>query len=516
MTTESGSETETGTGDGTEIETHDLLVLGGGTGNVVAAAAADAGMDVALVERGPLGGTCLNRGCNPSKQLIHRADLAETVEAATDLGIEAEVTGVDFGSITDAVTRDVTEVAERKAEEARGRENLTLYRGEGAFVDDRAVSVELEEATATEGHERDAGESVRLEGDRVVLAGGSRPVVPDIDGLDEVGYLTSDDALRLDERPDRLIVVGGGYIAAEMGHFYGALGTDVVVVGHADTMLPREDEAVAEFFTETYAEKNELHTGYEVTEVESLDAGGDGSDGAGAGDGDGDAGATIRARAESDDGDELTVAGDALLIAAGRGPNTDERGWNVEDGTSVGTDDGGFVEVDERLRTSVDDVWAIGDVADNYMFKHSGDKEAAYAVRNAVHDEGAEVEYPGMAHAVFGSPQVGSQGHTESELAEADVAYEVGTAEYSDHPLGKLLRPEGGFAKVLVGEDDELLGCHVVGPEASTLVHEANTLVAAGGDARDLARTIHVHPALSELVQQAVREVVDDVGASGL
>lgn len=482
-------------------ETHDLLVLGGGTGNIVAAEASDAGTDVALIERGPLGGTCLNRGCNPSKQLIHRADLAETVEAANDLGIDAEVNGVAFASITHAVTRDVTEVAERKAEEARSRENLTLYRGEGAFVDDRAVSVELDEATDTEDHEHEVGESVRVEADRVVLAGGSRPVVPDIDGLDEVEYLTSDDALRLDEQPNRLIVVGSGYIAAEIGHFYGALGTEVVVVGHADRMLPREDREVAEIFTETYAERNELHTGYEVTEVESL---ADADD------------ATIRAHAESDDGDELTVEGDALLIAAGRGPNTDETGWNVEDGTKIETDDRGFVEVDERLRTSVEDVWAIGDVADNYMFKHSGDKEAAYAVRNAVHDEGAAVEYPGMAHAVFGAPQVGSQGHTESELAEADVEYEVGTAEYADHPLGKLLQPRGGFAKVLVGEEDELLGCHVVGPEASTLVHEANTLVAAGGDARDLARTIHVHPALSEIVQQAVREVVDDVGGSGL
>ncbi|MFC4358489.1 dihydrolipoyl dehydrogenase family protein [Halobium salinum] len=501
MTTEAG----TRPGPETETETHDLLVLGGGTGNIVAAEAAEAGLDVALVEKGPLGGTCLNRGCNPSKQLIHRADLVEAVEAAGELGVDASVEGVDFADITRTVTEDVTEVAERKAEEARERESLTLYRGEGRFVDERAVAVELDEATETEGHRRDAGESVRVAADRVVLAGGSRPVVPDVDGLDEVDYLTSDDALRLEARPDRLVVVGGGYIAAEMGHFYAAMGTEVVVVGHGDHLLPREDEAVSEFFTDAFAdgENREVHTGYRVEAVEASDGDSDGDD------------RTVTAHAESDDGDELAVDGDALLLAVGRRPNTDADGWAV-DAASIETDDDGFVMVDERLRTSVDGVWAIGDVADNYNFKHSGDKEAAYAVKNAVHGEGAKVEFPGMAHAVFGSPQVGSLGRTASELDEDGVEYEVGRAEYSGHPLGKLLQPEGGFVKALVGADEEVLGCHVVGPEGSTLIHEVNTAVASGGDARDVAETIHVHPALSELVQSAFRDALGDVGVSGL
>ncbi|MFC6726428.1 FAD-dependent oxidoreductase, partial [Halobium palmae] len=267
----------------------------------------------------------------------------------------------------------------------------------------------------------------------------------------------------------RLVVVGGGYIAAEMGYFYGAMGSEVVVVGHADRLLAREDREVAEFFTDSFAgrEHHEVHTGYEVVEVEEVDGEG------------GEADERLTVHAEADDGEELTVEGDALLLAVGRRPNTDAEGWDVEAG-GVAVDDDGFLETDDRLRASVDGVWAVGDVAGNYMFKHSGDQEAAYAVRNAVRDEGASVEYPGMAHAVFGSPQVGSHGKTESELESEGVEYEVGRAEYSSHPLGKLLEPEGGFAKVLVGSGEAVLGCHVVGPEASTLIHEVNAAVSAG------------------------------------
>jgi len=158
------------------------------------------------------------------------------------------------------------------------------------------------------------------------------------------------------------------------------------------------------------------------------------------------------------------------------------------------------VETDDYLETSVDGVWAIGDVAGNYMFKHSGDKEGEYVVENAIRGNHEPVEYPGMAHAIFGSPQLASLGKPESKLDEG-VAYTVGTREYDDVPLGSAMQADHGFAKVLVGQDDEVLGVHVVGPDASTLIHEVSTAVAAGADARGIAETIHVHPALSEVVQ---------------
>ncbi|MFC4447757.1 dihydrolipoyl dehydrogenase family protein [Halorussus aquaticus] len=462
----------------------DIIVLGGGTGNVVASAAAEEGLDVALVERGRLGGTCLNRGCNPSKKLIHRADVAEVVRHAGSLGVETSVESVAFADIVDEVNAEITAAAESKAERARKNDRITFYQTEGRFVDERTVEVD-----SGEGSETGDGDTERLTAERVVLAGGSRPRIPDsIEGTDEVGFLTSADALALRERPDRLVVVGGGYIAAEMGHFFGEMGTDVAVVGHADRLVDREDRDVAEFVTDAYAERHEVHTGYEVTELAEDGEAGDGAE-------------SKLVRAEYEDGDEIELRADEVLIATGRKPNSDS--WNVE-AAGIDTDEKGFVETDGYLETSADGVWAIGDIAGNYMFKHSGDKEAEYAVRNAVRGERASVEYPGMAHAIFGSPQVGSLGKTEGELDRDD--YEVGTFEYDRTALGSALA-EDGFAKAISAPDGEVLGFHVVGPHASMLVHEVATAVAAGGDADAIAETIHVHPALSEVVQGAFREV---------
>ena len=471
----------------------DLLVLGGGTGNVVASAAAEEGLDVALVERDRLGGTCLNRGCNPSKKLIHRADVAETVRRAESLGVEASVEDVAFADVVDDVNAKITAEAESKAEAARESDRMTFYRAEGRFVDERTVEVDVGEGSGHEGGTEpgDGAESgsVEISAERVVFAGGSRPMIPDsIDGTDEVDFLTSADALRLRERPDRLVIAGGGYIAVELGHFFGAMGTDVAIAGHGDVLLGREDRDVAEFVTDAYAERHEVHTGYEVTELADSEGEGDVSHG------------EKLVRAESDDGEELELRGDEVLLATGRRPNADA--WNAA-AAGVDTDEKGFVETDEHLETSADGVWAIGDVAGNYMFKHSGDREAEYAVRNAVRGERASVEYPGMAHAVFGSPQVGSLGQTEGDLDRDE--YDVGTFAYDDTALGSAL-VEDGFAKTIAAPDGELLGFHVVGPHASMLVHEVATAVAAGADADRVAETIHVHPALSEVVQGAFRE----------
>jgi dihydrolipoamide dehydrogenase len=460
----------------------DLVVLGGGTGNIVASAAADTGQHVALVERERLGGTCLNRGCNPSKKLIHRADVAESVRNAAEIGIDASIQGVAFESIVADVTATITEAAEAKVERARDHDHLTLYQCEGRFVDERTVEVD------ENGHGDD-----RITGETVVLAGGSRPLIPDsIDGTDETPFLTSAEALRLSACPDRLVVVGGGYIAVEMVHFFGQMGADVTIVGSGDVLADREDREIAERLTGAYQKKHDLHLGYRAGAIREDD------------------GERV-VTAQSEDGDEIEVAGDRILIATGRQPNSDL--WNVS-AAGIDTDEKGFVGTDEYLRTSVDGVYAIGDIAGNYMFKHSGDKEAEYVVENVVYGDESPVEYPGMAHAIFGSPQVGSLGKTEEELDE-DVEYRVGRCAYDDTALGAALHDEGGFAKVLVGADGEILGCHVVGPEASTLLHEVSTAVAAGADAETLAETIHVHPALSEVVQGAFRDAVD-VAPSGV
>jgi len=461
------------------MKEYDLIVLGGGTGNIVASEATEEGLNVALVERDRLGGTCLNRGCNPSKRLIHSANVAETVRNADRFGVDASIDDVAFEDIVNGVAETMAKVAEAKAERARENDRLTFYQAEGRFVDEHTVEVSGDDGTGGK----------RISADRIVFAGGSRPLIPDsIDGTDRVNFLTSAEALTGDigGLPDRLVVVGGGYIAVEMSHFFSQMGSDVTIVGHGEMLVDREDADIAQQVTDAYREEHDLRLGYTVTEMA-------------------DDGGAKRVTAESESGEEIDVSGDELLVATGRQPNSDL--WNVS-AAGIETDEKGFVETDEYLRTSVDGVWAIGDIAGNYMFKHSGDKEAEYVVENAVRGNEREVTYPGMAHAIFGSPEIGSLGKTEGEIAD-DVEYEVGTFAYDDQALGAALDNKGGFAKAIVDEDGEILGVHVVGPEASALIHEVSTAVAAGADATTVAETIHVHPALSEVVQGAFRRVTD-------
>ncbi|MFQ3293575.1 MAG: mycothione reductase, partial [Natrialbaceae archaeon] len=416
----------------------DVVVIGGGTGNAVAAAAAEAGEDTALVEPGPLGGTCLNRGCNPSKMLIQRANVAETVRDAGRFGIDASIDGIDFEGFVDEVELTLSGIAEDMAARYRETDGLTLYREPATVVDERTLTVGDEEIT----------------GDRIVVAVGSRPVVPPIDGVDEVDVLTSENALYLDERPESLVIVGGGYIAAELGYFFEAMGTDVRIVQSHETLLPREDPEVAEAFTEIAEERHVVYTGRRGTAVAPAS--------------DSDEGVVVTATA--DDGDEVEVAGDRLLLAVGRRPNSDTLDL---DAVGIETDDRGFVETNEYLETTAENVWAMGDVAGNFLFKHSGDYEGRVVVDNAVHGRRRPVDFTAVPHAVFAEPQIGGVGATESDLDAEDREYVVGKASFADTAMGRAKKLDTGFAKVLAESDGTLLGCHVIGHEASTLVHEA-------------------------------------------
>ena len=445
---------------------YDVLVVGGGTGNNVAAAAADAGLETALVEKGPLGGTCLNRGCNPSKMLIQAATAANHVREAGKFHVDATLDGIDFAAVVDGMDETLSALADGMEADYREKEGLTIYDDEAEFVNERTVEV--------------GGE--RVSGERVVVAAGSRPLVPPIDGLDKVDYLTSTDALYLREQPDSLVVMGGGYIAVELGYFFESMGTDVTVIEMMDSLVPREDPEVAEAFTDIARGRHEVYTGHRVTAVEP--------------DGDG-----VRVHAETEGGETVAVEGDELLVALGRRPNTDT--LNVE-AAGIGTDGDGFVVTDDQLRTSADNVWAQGDIADNAMFKHSGDHETEVTVANVVHEEGATAEFTAMPHAIFTEPQMAGVGRTEADLQDAGVDYEVGRQSLPETPMGRAKKLEEGFVKVLAAPDGEVLGCHMLGYEASTMIHEVVVGMRRGeGTVDDIADTIHAHPTLNKAVEYA-------------
>jgi dihydrolipoamide dehydrogenase len=458
----------------------DFLVIGSGSGLEVANVAVNQGESVAVVEKGRLGGTCLNRGCIPSKQLLYHADVLETIEDAGEFGIEASVEDVAFADIVREVNEDVHGDADSIRRGLRSSDSHTLYEGEARFVDDHTVEVS--------GGENDGA---RVRADTILVAAGTRPAIPPIDGIEDVDYLTSTEALQLETPPDRLVVVGGGYIAAELGHFFGAFGSEVSIVGRRPNLLPSADEEVAEAFTERYAERFDVHTGFEVTGVSQ--SGGE---------------LTVAGREYEygedaglvDDGERVSVTGDELLVAAGRRPNTDT--LNL-DATNVETDDRGFVETDEYLRTDADGVWALGDIVGEYLLKHSANHEAQAVARNLYGPDLEPVDYSAMPFAVFASPEVAGVGAREADLRPTDREYATNTYRFEDTARGDAMHAEG-FVKAIVGLDGEILGCHVVGPDASTLVQEAVVAMKAGsGTVRDIRESIHVHPALPEVVQRA-------------
>ncbi|MDY6768779.1 MAG: dihydrolipoyl dehydrogenase [Candidatus Nanohaloarchaea archaeon] len=445
------------------LQEFDLIVVGAGSGLDVASAAVRQRMDVAVVEEGPMGGTCLNRGCIPSKMLVHRADLAEQVQRSEEFGIDASIDDIHFSDMVAEVNREVSEDAASIRRGIRNSEQHTLYQEEGRFVDAKTLAVGDEKITA----------------DRIVIAAGTRPMIPPIDGLDEVDYLTSTEALELEEQPSHLVIIGGGYIAAELAHFYGALGTEITIIEMTGTLVGNEDEEIRTAFTDIFSEKYDVHLGYAASQVSEADG-------------------EITVTAESEDGDEISVTGDELLVAAGRRPNTDTL---AVDEAGIETDDRGFVQTDDYLRTTVDGIYALGDIAGNWMFKHAANYEAEVVFRNMFGEDDVTVDYTAMPHAIFSSPQIAGVGKTEQELRDEEVDYLVGRYEYADTGMGAAVKEEDGFAKALVDHGGgEILGFHVIGPHASILIHEVLVAMRSGGTVHDIRDTIHIHPALSEVV----------------
>ncbi|PSG99070.1 MAG: dihydrolipoamide dehydrogenase [Nanohaloarchaea archaeon SW_7_43_1] len=448
----------------------DLIVIGAGSGLEVASGYANRGNDVAVIEPGPLGGTCLNRGCIPSKMLIHRADVAEEIRGSEKFGVESEINDIDFNCIIEEINSEVSGDAENIKKGLENSDRHTLFREEAEFVDEKLLEVGDEEIAS----------------EKIVIAAGSRPFKPPIDGLDEIHYWTSKEALNPDYRPERLIMIGGGYISLELAHFYDAMGTDVTILERGDKLLKREDSDISGKITEIAKRRYNVNLGLPATEVREKD------------------GEKIVV-AETEDGEQKDFRTDELLVAAGRVSNTDK--LNVEE-QGFETTDGGFLKTDEHMETNVEGVYALGDIADNWMFKHSANYEAGTVYRNIVTDNDYEVGQVEMPHAVFTSPQIASIGKTEQELNEDGTDYVKSKYDYSDTGMGMALKAENGYVKLLASEKGKILGCHIIGPEASTLIHEVIVAKQSGsGNISDIKDAIHVHPALSEVVQRAFNQI---------
>ena len=442
---------------------YDVLVVGGGTGRDLVLFAEAQGLKVALVEKGPLGGTCHNRGCMPSKMLIHSADVADTIMDGEMFGVKGKIESVDFPAIVRNVFAVLDAETEEREEDLRRSKNVDFFQMHGEFIGPKAMQVGDVEITA----------------DKVFIFGGTRPAVPKIKGIENVPYLTSDEALRLNEQPRSMVIVGGGYISVELAHFFGSLGTEITILVRGKRFLELEDSEISEWFSHDFSTKYRVLFGTEAEELSNNDHGLE---------------VKLKGRKE-------TISADQLLFATGRRPNTDI--LNVS-AMGVDMDEVGYIKVNEYLETNVEGIWALGDILGISPLKHAAVRQAKHVAHHVFLNERKPMSYDTAPHAVFTSPQVPAVGKTEDKLKSEERPYKVGKHHFKHTGMGMALK-EDGLVKVLASNTDDILGCHIVGPEASILIQEAVVTMNTTGKLDAVIDSVHVHPALPQVVEEAFK-----------
>ncbi|MBS3139812.1 dihydrolipoyl dehydrogenase [Candidatus Woesearchaeota archaeon] len=452
----------------------DAIVIGSGGGLNLASAALEQGYKVAVIEKGKMGGTCLNRGCIPSKMLIHPANLVSLIKTSNRFAIDSRINSIDFSSVVkriNAATDKDSNQIKRWYQQKHPR--LTFYGGHAAFVSDKVIEVNNQ----------------RITGKKIYIAAGASPFTPPIPGLDRTPYWTSAEALRARRKPNRLLVIGGGYIACELGYAFSALGSEVRWFVRDSRLLSREDQTVSKVFTEVFSMREKAHFQVNVAKVEYKTD-------------------LFILHLDFSNGKKQIITGDALLVATGISPNTAE--LRLEQ-TGIKTDKQGFIKTNRFLETTVKEVYALGDVAGNYFFRHAVNFEADFLIRaHFIERRKRLINYPPMPHAVFTNPEIGSVGATEQELIKKKIPYAIGFNLYEQSAMGQARQSKQEFVKLLFHKKTrKLLGAHILGEEAATMIHQLIYALTFGATVDDLVRMIYIHPALPEVVRNAAFNALD-------
>ncbi|HLS46654.1 MAG TPA: mycothione reductase [Ornithinicoccus sp.] len=455
---------------------YDLIVIGSGSGNsLVTPDFRD--KKVAVIERGIFGGTCLNVGCIPTKMFVYAADVATTIREASRYGIDATLDGVRWRDIRDRIFDRIDPISESGRDYRVTGPQTTAYLGHATFVGDRELEVEI----TNPGGRHTVGERHRITGEQVVIATGSRATVPVAIAASGVPFETSDTVMRMDELPHSMAIVGGGVIGAEFAHVFSALGVSVTQIQRGDRLLHRLDSEVGTLFTQQAQQQWDLRLNTEVTAASRTETG-------------------VRL--------ELSRAGavevEVLLVATGRVPNSDGMGLEVA-GVQVHPD--GRVVVDEHGRTTATEVWALGDVSAPLQLKHLANHEARVVAHNLAHpDDLRSFVHTNVPAAVFSHPQVAMIGMTEEQAREAGYDVSVKVQRYGDTAYGWAMEDTTGVVKLVADRSTGLLlGAHLMGPHASTLIQPIIQAMAFGQGAHEVARDqFWIHPALAEVVENAL------------
>jgi pyruvate/2-oxoglutarate dehydrogenase complex dihydrolipoamide dehydrogenase (E3) component len=451
----------------TATESFDAIVLGTGQGGKpLAVALAQAGWRVAVVERGPVGGSCINFGCTPTKTMVASARVAHLARRAADFGVATGRVEVDLAAVRERKERVVASFRRGVERGIEGTEGLELIRGHGRFTGPREVAVAL-----AEGGER------RLRAEHVFINTGTRAAVPPLPGLDEVPFLDNTTIMDLEEVPSHLLVLGGGYVGLEFAQMFRRFGAEVTVVQRGPQLLGREDEDVAEAVREVLEED-----GIEVlVEAEAQRVGSRAGE--------------VRLEVAAADGSR-PLTGSHLLIAVGRTPNTDDLGLEA---AGVETDRRGFVRVDSRLATGSEGVYALGDVTGGPAFTHISYDDFRVLRENLLRGGDATTEGRRVPYTVFIDPQLGRVGMTEAEARESGRSFAVAKLPMTRVARAIEMGETRGFMKAVVDTGSgEILGCAILGVEGGEVMSVLQTAMMGGLPYTTLAEAVFAHPTLSE------------------
>jgi mycothione reductase len=407
---------------------------------------------------------------------VYPADLAASTIQATRLGVDLDLQGIRWREIQERIFGRIDPKAANGRTYRQESHNVTVFDGRARFVGPR---------------ELDVGAAETITADRIVIAAGSRPVVPDLPGLSSVEFHTSDTLMRLPELPESLIIIGGGYIAAEFAHVFSAFGTSVTVLNRSDVLLRREDAEVAKRFTDLLGRRVDVRVNTSVKSVESTDDG------------------RVRVHVKGPEDEPEPLDAEALLIATGRTSNADTmdpaRG-------RIDVDDDGLIVVDPYQRTTAEGVFALGDVSSRQQLKHIANSDARVVQHNLLHpDSMITNDRRFVPRAVFSMPQVASAGLTEAEAAEQGIDYVVSKQDYGETAYGWAMEDTDHFVKVIADAQSKLLlGAHVVGPQASLLIQPLIHAMSFEQPAPEVVRGQYwIHPAMTEVIENALLGLSD-------
>ncbi|MGV8844996.1 mycothione reductase [Tessaracoccus sp.] len=451
----------------------DVAVIGSGSGNSLIDERFQS-LQVALIDdNDEFGGTCLNRGCIPTKMFVLPADFAVSPRDAARLGVDLRFEGADWAVMRDRIFGRIDPISVGGLDWRERSENVTVFRDTASFIDPHTLQV---------------GDT-RISADQIVIATGSRPRPLGIEVPEDLQdrIHTSDDIMRLEKQPKRLVILGAGFIAAEFAHIFSGLGTDVTVINRSDKVLRGEDEEVSSAFAHSLARSVRLIFNQRIDVVEHGPAN------------------DLQVVTTDRNGVEYVYFADAVLVATGRIRNSESLNLEAA-GVEVRAD--GQIRVDAAQRTSVEHIWAMGDVSSDHLLKHVANAEMRTVQHNllAVSSDLVETDHRYVPHAVFSHPQIAAVGATEQQLRDWGTPYVVARQRYSDVAYGWAMEDEGHFVKLLADPRNwRLLGAHIMGPQASTLIQPLIQAMSFGLSVPDMARGQYwIHPSLPEVVENAL------------